>query len=312
MMILRTCCLLLLVIAISSGIPSCEAFMVPESPSLKSSTRAYHWRELNDSLAPSVVIGAASHPVRIALFHNIFNHKETDSTRKDIRQFPLVMKSVLSSLRNFLAVLAICLAAWSGPLIPPPAHADIHASPLVIMSSTGMADRFLVESTDDLSLVGKTTIFEADGTVASETTEPEILELGSGDIAADSSIPSEQAQRPSRSLVKTGTTVVAMGSGAFVAIRRKKHAQRDGNVDSALEDSTEDLPLTSSLMEDSTAFDGGQQGLPYQDRKFVEARRQPKSPKEEAALAARYGAIEDVGERAYRILLDLGMIEAHP
>jgi hypothetical protein len=37
-------------------------------------------------------------------------------------------------------------------------------------------------------------------------------------------------------------------------------------------------------------------------------RQQPKSPEEEAKLAAKYGAIEDLGERAYTILLDLDMV----
>jgi hypothetical protein len=37
-------------------------------------------------------------------------------------------------------------------------------------------------------------------------------------------------------------------------------------------------------------------------------RRQPKPSDEEAELAARYAAIQDIGERAYRILLDLDMV----
>jgi hypothetical protein len=59
------------------------------------------------------------------------------------------------------------------------------------------------------------------------------------------------------------------------------------------------------LMEDAdltTAY-------PLQDEQFVYARRQPKSAAEEAALAAKYAAIEALMDRAYQILLDLGMIE---
>jgi endonuclease/exonuclease/phosphatase family metal-dependent hydrolase len=37
-------------------------------------------------------------------------------------------------------------------------------------------------------------------------------------------------------------------------------------------------------------------------------RQQPKSPEEEARLAARYAAIDDLGERAYQILVDLKMV----
>ena len=40
----------------------------------------------------------------------------------------------------------------------------------------------------------------------------------------------------------------------------------------------------------------------------ADARKQPKSPEEEAKLAAKYAAIEDVGERAFTILKDLGMV----
>lgn len=41
---------------------------------------------------------------------------------------------------------------------------------------------------------------------------------------------------------------------------------------------------------------------------IAKARKQPKTPEEEAILAARYAAIADVGERAFCILKDLGMI----
>lgn len=41
---------------------------------------------------------------------------------------------------------------------------------------------------------------------------------------------------------------------------------------------------------------------------ICQARKQPKSPEEEAILAARYAAISNVGERAFCILKDLGMI----
>ena len=40
-----------------------------------------------------------------------------------------------------------------------------------------------------------------------------------------------------------------------------------------------------------------------------EARQQPKSPEEEAVVAANYAAIESLQERAFKILLDLGMVE---
>ena len=44
-------------------------------------------------------------------------------------------------------------------------------------------------------------------------------------------------------------------------------------------------------------------------KKFAKARSQPKSPSEEEMLRQKYGAITDVGERAFQILVDLGMVE---
>ena len=44
---------------------------------------------------------------------------------------------------------------------------------------------------------------------------------------------------------------------------------------------------------------------------IAESRSQPKSPDVEAELAARYGSME-LEERAFNILLDIGMIESNP
>lgn len=41
---------------------------------------------------------------------------------------------------------------------------------------------------------------------------------------------------------------------------------------------------------------------------IIQARRQPKSQSEESKLAARYASIDDIGDRAFAILKDLGMI----
>ena len=47
---------------------------------------------------------------------------------------------------------------------------------------------------------------------------------------------------------------------------------------------------------------------PLPDPKFVGSRRQPKSKDEEEMLKAKYGQIHDVSERAYQILVDLGLV----
>ena len=45
-----------------------------------------------------------------------------------------------------------------------------------------------------------------------------------------------------------------------------------------------------------------------EEAKMMDLRIQPKSPKVEAKVADKYNSIEDLGERAYAILKDLGMI----
>jgi hypothetical protein len=54
------------------------------------------------------------------------------------------------------------------------------------------------------------------------------------------------------------------------------------------------------------------QSLPVCDPEHLQARTQPKSSTEEAELTAKYASISDVGERAFQILVDLGMVEMHP
>ena len=58
------------------------------------------------------------------------------------------------------------------------------------------------------------------------------------------------------------------------------------------------------LMEDAVNTE-----YPLADRRFFEARIQPKSQEEEAAVSAKYAAIESVEDRAFQILLDLGLVE---
>ena len=54
-----------------------------------------------------------------------------------------------------------------------------------------------------------------------------------------------------------------------------------------------------------------QEKIEVAQRDEKEARKQPKSGEEEKILADRYGAME-LGERAFAILVDLGMVEISP
>ena len=50
---------------------------------------------------------------------------------------------------------------------------------------------------------------------------------------------------------------------------------------------------------------------PYYKSNMIKARQQPKSRWTEAKLQARYAAIESIEERAFQILVDLGMVALH-
>jgi hypothetical protein len=52
-----------------------------------------------------------------------------------------------------------------------------------------------------------------------------------------------------------------------------------------------------------------EKNFPVNDRKSQAARQQPKAAEEADELKDKYGAIDDVGERAFQILFDLGLIE---
>ena len=76
----------------------------------------------------------------------------------------------------------------------------------------------------------------------------------------------------------------------------------DDKKEPIVESTTPDLPVQPDKDEEED------DSVPTRDELVEERRRQPKSPEEEARLAAKYAAIPNLGERAYTILQDLGMI----
>jgi len=52
----------------------------------------------------------------------------------------------------------------------------------------------------------------------------------------------------------------------------------------------------------------GTDSRPLLEPKYIRARQQPKDPIEEIRLQQKYAAIESLEERAFQILLDLGML----
>lgn len=121
-------------------------------------------------------------------------------------------------------------------------------------------------------------------------------------------------------MVKNGLTKMAVAStGAAGLYLVSKKAQTAGlnsdNDDSEINNNDDKIIVPSEKMkaDDHVVADsevGDDASLhPLSSRKDAEARKQPKSSNAEAVLAARYEAIPNLEERAYQILVDLGMIE---
>ena len=72
-----------------------------------------------------------------------------------------------------------------------------------------------------------------------------------------------------------------------------------------------DAPSSSNVESEPEDKDGDEtiitKDSPKSDAEL--SRQQPRPPEEEARLAAKYAAIEDLGERAFAILVDLDMVQ---
>lgn len=119
-------------------------------------------------------------------------------------------------------------------------------------------------------------------------------------------------------MVKRGIrniAIVSGGTAAFLSLSRKTvklNSEDDNDIPADVLDGYDKIiPLRSENNTDHVAECEADKGSlpPLIDEKVVETKTQPKSPNEEAILAARYAAISTVEERAYQILVDLGMIE---
>ena len=69
-----------------------------------------------------------------------------------------------------------------------------------------------------------------------------------------------------------------------------------------------EVALDAAAKADAESFEANR--YLFEQKAIEEARRQPKSPEEEAALQAKYGQM-DLEEKAFNILVDLGMIDLH-
>ena len=78
-----------------------------------------------------------------------------------------------------------------------------------------------------------------------------------------------------------------------------------------MDDDIDSIGSVSDIKRDDNTMIVVDQSFPLCDPEHIQARSQPKSSTEEAQIAAKYASISDVGERAFQILVDLGMVEIH-
>jgi hypothetical protein len=118
-----------------------------------------------------------------------------------------------------------------------------------------------------------------------------------------------------KTLGGSAVAIVATGSGVVVHSKKKKISTRNSDqnvpqqssgVETGQGSTTISIAGTAptTMTTSTTTVE-----LPLMTAKYIAARAQPKSVAEESALAAKYASIPDVGDRAYQILVDLGMIE---
>merc|ERR1712127_851186 len=101
--------------------------------------------------------------------------------------------------------------------------------------------------------------------------------------------------------------------GAAIKEEAEKILEKAANsnvVSKRSEDEKEELE-TIKLLEVTNAIDNAEMNKETRAERIAKARKQPKSPEEEKKLAERYGSMP-LEERAFNILLDLGMVELTP
>ena len=196
------------------------------------------------------------------------------------------LQTAKTNTKKTLAIIGAAVALWRGPQIQT-AHA---AESTVVETATS------VESTTEL--------------LPEEAVEPE------------SSDPTEASKPP----ILKGAILATTGTGTALAFHTVKRKKRASAVEKAIPEilGVEELQeMEEAKLNNIERLDDIQEKLesrneeayttvlPLQDPQFVEARKQPKSPEVEAALAAKYAAIESLEDRAFQILVDLGMVETN-
>jgi hypothetical protein len=137
---------------------------------------------------------------------------------------------------------------------------------------------------------------ENDGRVAAEPDSGKDVE--DQDSPEDSTAQESETETPAIATLESADSSTSSTQGKFLqGIRNFFPSKRE---QPSLTEVHETLPNTITIP-----------GLTSREDLIMEARKQPKSPEEEAKLAAKYGSMS-IEDRAFAILTDLGMVEMSP
>jgi len=231
----------------------------------------------------------------------------------------LLDKTFRTKVCSFLLAVAIALSSAFGPaVLPADAASDSTTAPsLHTMRPMTMAedDAYAVEEEEVAAAVDETA-WQQTAARAEDDYEAEVGQTGmekrelSETVSDHTIMTAGGGSKVSKKVLKNGGGVLAATTGASALLIATKSKTADQTEENKSESEGEEGGEASiGIFGDSV--DNTQQSLPLSDPKHLEARNQPKPPEEEAALAARYAAISDLGERAFQIIVDLGMIEVH-
>jgi hypothetical protein len=249
------------------------------------------------------------------VLHSIQKIRIRVAVNENVRSLSFVswkQKKCLSAITG----LAIAWAGFFGPAVLR-ANADdsFHVVPFVSMTRTVNGPAF---GAIEESMKQRDDVFEL------ETAFSEVVRiqndnhysptLSGGDLDASkaqetSLMRAEKGEKSSRMVSHSSRVVAgaaATGGGLFLASKKFSSSQKekqDDVVENGGDISQQFQDATTKKVTENVSLSR------FDDPVHVKARIQPKAPDEEAELAARYAEISDVGERAFQILLDLGMIE---
>ena len=129
-------------------------------------------------------------------------------------------------------------------------------------------------------------------------------------------VKSRHQQREKMSLLASNTQALKSAVSKPIAsllLRAKDTITKKEKLNSSLRATIEMGIVSAVSVEDTTKaamiVETPNNILPNLEKRYLQARQQPKSPSEEMKLQAKYAAIESVEDRAFQILLDLGMIQ---